>query len=135
MNHDFNTEKNNNYEGNGWSRYQIMVLQQLDDHNTVLQNLNKEVVEIKQSIAVNDTESKIWRTTAMNQIKDLETKMSSILYDEKGISSKVSTLERNMHAEEYSSKKIKALWALYGAIVSFILTFGLQLLNFLLKTK
>ena len=55
----------NSYEGNGWSKYQIMVLQQLDDHNSVLQNLNKELVEIKQSMAVSETELKMWRAQTM----------------------------------------------------------------------
>ena len=62
MNQNIDNSVGNSYEGNGWSKYQMLVLQQLNDHNLVLQNLNKETAELKQTIAVSEAEAKIWNT-------------------------------------------------------------------------
>jgi hypothetical protein len=117
----------NNYEGNGWSKYQIMVLQQLDDHNKVLQNLNKELVEVKQSMAVSETELKMWRAQTMLSIEKLTEDVDEILYDEGGLNYKLRALEKTSEIEERVSVKTKAMWAVYGAIIAFLLNFGLRL--------
>ena len=106
----------NNYEGNGWSKYQIMVLQQLDDHNAVLQNLNKEIIELKQNMAVSETELKMWRAQTMLSIEKLTEEVDEILYDESGLSYKIRALEKNNEVEEKVSLKTKAMWAMLGAI-------------------
>lgn len=117
----------NNYEGNGWSKYQIMVLQQLDDHNKVLQNLNKELVEVKQSMAVSETELKMWRAQTMLSLEKLTEDVDEILYDEGGLNYKLRALEKTSEIEERVSVKTKAMWAVYGAIIAFLLNFGLRL--------
>ena len=117
----------NNYEGNGWSKYQIMVLQQLDDHNKVLQNLNKELVEVKQSMAVSETELKMWRAQTILSIEKLTEDVDQILYDEGGMNYKIRALEKTSEIEERVSVKTKAMWAVYGAIIAFLLNFGLRL--------
>jgi hypothetical protein len=117
----------NNYEGNGWSKYQIMVLQQLDDHNKVLQNLNKELIEVKQSMAVSETELKMWRAQTMLSIEKLTEDVDEILYDEGGLNYKLRALEKTSEIEERVSVKTKAMWAVYGAIIAFLLNFGLRL--------
>lgn len=117
----------NNYEGNGWSKYQIMVLQQLDDHNKVLQNLNKELVEVKQTMAVSETELKMWRAQTMLSIEKLTEDVDEILYDEGGLNYKLRALEKTSEIEERVSVKTKAMWAVYGAIIAFLLNFGLRL--------
>lgn len=110
----------NGYEGNGWSKYQIMVLQQLDDHNKVLQNLNKDLVDLKQSIAVSETESKMWRLQTMSTIERLTKEVDLILYDESGLSNKIRDLQKTNEVEERSDIKAKAVWAFVGAIVMFL---------------
>jgi hypothetical protein len=117
----------NNYEGNGWSKYQIMVLQQLDDHNAVLQNLNKELVEIKQSMAVSETELKMWRAQTMLSLERLTADVDGILYDESGLSHKIRNLEKCNEVEETVSTKTKAIWAIYGAVAAFLSNIGLRL--------
>jgi hypothetical protein len=117
----------NSYEGNGWSKYQIMVLQQLDDHNKVLQNLNKELVDIKQSIAVSETELKMWRAQIMLSVEKLTEEVDQILYDESGLSYKIRALEKTNEVDEQVSLKTKAVWAIYGAIFAFLANFGLRL--------
>lgn len=134
MNDNFERDNANRYEGNGWSKYQLMVLQQLEDHNKVLQNLNKEIVDIKQSVAVSETELKMWRSQIMSSVNSLTDDMDTILYDEKGLSNRIHTIEREMDVTEQTSTKIKSMWALYGAIILSLLNIGAQLLQvFFLK--
>jgi hypothetical protein len=121
MNSNFDNEKINRYEGNGWSKYQIMVLQQLEDHSEVLHNLNKEMVEIKQAIAVSDTELKIWRQSIMKDVEALEEQMDCILYEDDGVKDKLNKMESEMFYKEKSLNRNKALWAGIGAAVVCIL--------------
>jgi len=123
----------NNYEGNGWSKYQIMVLQQLDDHNSVLQNLNKELIEIKQSNAVSETELKMWRAQTMLSIEKLTSDVDSILYDESGLSRKIQALEKTNEVEEKVSTKTKAVWAMVGAILTFLASLGAKIIELVVK--
>lgn len=123
----------NEYEGNGWSKYQIMVLQQLDDHNTVLQNLNKELVNIKQNLAVSETELKMWRAQTMLSIEKLTEDVDEILYDESGLSYKIRALEKSNEVEERVSTKAKAIWAMIGAVVAFLASFGAKVVELLMK--
>lgn len=123
----------NNYEGNGWSKYQIMVLQQLDDHNAVLQNLNKELIELKQNMAVSETELKMWRAQTMLSIEKLTEEVDEILYDESGLSYKIRALEKNNEVEEKVSLKTKAMWAMLGAILTFLASFGAKVVEIFLK--
>jgi len=123
----------NNYEGNGWSKYQIMVLQQLDDHNSVLQNLNKELIEIKQNIAVSETELKMWRAQTMLSLEKLTSEVDDILYDESGLSRKIQALEKTNEVEEKVSTKTKAVWAMIGAILTFLASLGTKIAELVIK--
>lgn len=110
-----NNRNNNGYEGNGWSKYQLMVLQQLEDHSEVLHNLNKEIVEIKQTMAVSETELKMWRTATMSDLKKIEKQIESILHEDNGINSRLNVLEINEELRNRMANKSKALWAAVGA--------------------
>lgn len=127
MNNKFEQSNINHYEGNGWSKYQLMVLQQLEDHHKLLQNLNKDINEIRQANAVSDTELKMWRSQTMITVQKLEEEVDEILYDEKGLNSKLSTIERELNIEEQASTKWKATLALYGSIAVFLLNAILQI--------
>jgi len=135
MNQDFEHLNQNRYDGNGWSKYQLMVLQQLDDHNTVLQNLNKEITDIKQAIAVSDTELKMWRAHAMTDIVNLKEDVDSVLYDEKGIGHRLMNVERMLEVEQQSNNKTKATWALYGSVAIVIINIAIQLISAALRYK
>ena len=129
MNDNVNDGNRNHYEGNGWSKYQIMVLQQLEDHNRVLQNLNKEVVDIKQTMAVTASETKHWRDITVQALEALQEKMNFILHDESGINHRVGKIERILDVEEKTSIKLKATWAIYGAVVVFLVDMVFKLAN------
>lgn len=128
MSDKFEHFNKNSYEGNGWSKYQLMVLQQLDDHNKVLQNLNKELTDFKQNYAVSEAEYKLWRAQTMVTIDELSKKVTHILYDERGIGSRIGDLEREAETEEKAKLKLKTFWALLGAIAAFV---GNSLIKFL----
>ena len=133
MNNYFDQNNINHYEGNGWSKYQIMVLQQLDDHNKVLQNMNKDINEMRQSIAVSETELKMWRAQMMALTQELEENVDHILYDERGLTQKVVTIEREMDIEEQANTKWKASMALYGSIAMFIINAIVQVAVLFMK--
>jgi hypothetical protein len=133
MNNSFDQNNINHYEGNGWSKYQIMVLQQLDDHNKVLQNMNKDINEMRQSIAVSETELKMWRAQMMSLTQELEENVDHILYDERGLTQKVVTIEREMDIEEQANTKWKASMALYGSIAMFIINAIVQVAVLIMK--
>jgi hypothetical protein len=128
MNSEYEQKNFNRYDGNGWSKYQLMVLQQLDDHNKVLQNLNKEIVDMKQSNAVSEAEQKMWKKQIVELSEDTTEKLDHILYDEGGIANRLSTLEKVKEIQEQTSLKIKASWAIYGAVVVFIIDVAVKLL-------
>ena len=46
---------------------------------------------------------------------------------------KVIQIQRELDVEEESSTKVKAIWAVYGAIVVFVINVGLQLAAFFFK--
>ena len=106
-----------------------MVLQQLDDHNQVLQNMNKELVEVKQKVEVTAAETRIWKTTTATSVENLEKKMNNILYEDTGISHKVNDIRRGLDVEDKASTKHKAVWAIYGAIIVFLINVGLQVVH------
>ena len=133
MNNSFDQNNINHYEGNGWSKYQIMVLQQLDDHNKVLQNMNKDINEMRQTIAVSETELKMWRAQMMSLTQELEENVDHILYDERGLTQKVVTIEREMDIEEQANTKWKASMALYGSIAMFIINAIVQVAVLFMK--
>ena len=133
MNENFEQHNMNHYEGNGWSKYQLMVLQQLDDHNKLLQNMNKDIADIKQTIAVSDTELKMWRAQVMATTHDLEESMDHLLYDEKGLGQKLIAIEREIDVEEQSHTKWKASMALYGSITVFLINALVQIAAIFLK--
>ena len=123
------------YESNGWSKYQLMVLQQLDDHTKVLQNLNKEIITINQSIAVQQAENVMWKAQIVSNLKELREEVDKILYDEKGINQRVVTVERELDVEEQTNIKVKATWALYGSIAVVVVNILIQVANAYFKSK
>lgn len=115
--------------GNGWSRYQIMVLQQLTDHTKLLQALMSEINSIKQQIAITEIVSKTWRDQADKSIDELKNDVSFILEDEKGLNQRLKYIEETTKVEEKSSLKIKAFWGLLGGAVVVVFDIAIRIFN------
>jgi len=122
-----NYDENGN--GNGWSRYQIMVLQQLTDHTKLLQALMSEINTIKQQIAITDIVSKNWRDQADKSIQELKEDVDFILEDETGINNRLKQIEENTKIEEKSSLKMKAFWGVVGGIAVVVIDFAIRIIN------
>lgn len=125
----------NGYEGNGWSKYQMLVLQQLKDHNAVLQNLNKEITDMKQLNAVSDAEFKMWKTKITDDVSVLLEKFEEEVQGEEGISKRVARIEREFDFNEHHEAKSKATLALYGSIAMFVLNAIIQAVAIYFKIK
>jgi hypothetical protein len=121
--------RNYDENGNGWSRYQIMVLQQLTDHTKLLQALMSEINTIKQQIAITDIVSKNWRDQADRSIQELKEDVEFILEDETGINQRLKHIEDNTKIEEKSSLKIKAFWGLLGGAVVVIIDVTIRVVS------
>jgi hypothetical protein len=121
--------RNYDENGNGWSRYQIMVLQQLTDHTKLLQALMSEINTIKQQIAITDIVSKNWRDQADRSIQELKDDVEFILEDEGGINQRLKSIEDNTKIEEKSSLKIKAFWGLLGGAVVVIVDVTIRVVS------
>ena len=126
-------ENQNAYEGNGWSKYQLMVLQQLNDHSKVLQNLNEQLVDFKQGFAVSEAEYKLSRAQIMVTLDELSKKLTYVLYDEKGVTARVAKLEKTVDIEDQTKTKMKATWAFYGAIFVFLVDVVYKVLTYVVK--
>lgn len=129
------TNSEHNYEPSNWSKYQLMVLQQLEDHTKVLQNLNKEIITINQSIAVQQAENTMWKAQIVSNLKELRDEVDKILYDEKGIGQRIVTVERELDVEEQSNLKVKATWAFYGSMIVVVSNIIFHVVNAYLKIK
>lgn len=123
-----------NGNGNGWSRYQIMVLQQLTDHTKLLQALMSEINTIKQQIAISDIISKNWRDQADKSISELKDDVEFILEDEAGLNQRLKHIEENVKVEEKSSLKAKAFWGVLGGIAVVVIDFAIKIIN-VINTK
>lgn len=123
----------NNHEGNGWSKYQLLVLQQLEDHNKVLQNLNKEITDIKQSIAVYEAELKMWRTQTTTNIELVKEDVDHVLYDEKGLGQRLSAIERHVDIDRQTEAEKKATKAFYGSVAMVVINALIQVIGVYLK--
>lgn len=134
MNENFKQKDNRNqYEGNGWSKYQIMVLQQLDDHNKLMLNFNKELVDAKQNIAVSEVERKMWQNQISSKVEQMEKDLDNILYGDEGLKKRVEEIERGIDIEGQIKTRLRATWALYAAGAMFLLNIGIQIVELILK--
>ena len=118
-----------NGNGNGWSRYQIMVLQQLTDHTKLLQALMSEINTIKQQIAISDIISKNWRDQADKSIQELKEDVDFIMEDEGGINQRLRHIEENAKIEEKSTLKVKAFWGLLGGAIVIVMDIAIRIFN------
>ena len=108
-----------------------MVLQQLDAHSQVLRNLDKELSDIKQAVGISKAEVQMWKVSTEQSIGLLEKKMDNVLYEDTGVTQKVNILQRDLEVEDKASTKHKAVWAVYGAIIVFLINVGLQVVHML----
>ena len=109
----------NEYKGNGWSQYQKLVLNQLKDLADLLHQNSDKIDRIEKDLMLSNER----RETLLNKVGDIERNVDHILYDERGINSRLKNIEISLLSEKESDTKIKALWGMIGGAV--IIVFNL----------
>lgn len=131
-----NTEQQCDFDSS-WSKYQLMVLQQLGDHTEVLQTLNKAMIDHKQAAAVHLAEFAMWKTQINNSVTGVQESIDSVGLDEKGLLSRITTLEQQLNTKEQLDIKSKNDWAARNTIIittSILVNLFIQLfVNFIKK--
>ena len=120
-----------------WSKYQLMVLQQLGDHTEVLQSLNKNVADHKQSVAVHLAEFAMWKSQINQSIEGVQESIDSILYDDRGVAQRISAIERQLNTESQIDIRTKDAWSSRNTVIitaSVLINLFIQLfVNFIKK--
>lgn len=119
-----------------WSKYQMMVLQQLADHTQVLQNLNSNVSEHKQAMAVHLAELAMWKAHINESIANLQKSIDEMLYDERGVAKRVAALEQHQSTENQIDLRSKNNWQTMSAFIvtaSVIVNLLIQMLQTFVK--
>lgn len=106
--------KKNEYDGNGWTRYQKLVLDQLDDHKELLKSIVGDINEIKQEMAVTSATRVVWCDSTDRSITELKNDVKYILHDEKGVNQRLKTLEDSHKISEGAKMKFNAMWGFIG---------------------
>jgi hypothetical protein len=127
-----NTLNRNDYEGNGWSKYQKLVMAQLEDHTRILDKINSDNNEIKQKLALMEQSTQIWRENITTKITELRNDVDYMWNDEKGFNARIKNLEDSIKIEQQSALKFKGSWALIGGIGVIVLDLGMKALEFFL---
>jgi hypothetical protein len=117
------------YKGNGWSKYQLMVLKQLEDHAKLLDNLNKQYNQISYDNKVAEINFNNWKEQLSKEIgvinktvDRISTNLSDItnLEDEDSLGFRLRKIETEDVIQERMNGKAKALWGMIGAGVVFL---------------
>ena len=124
---DENTLDRNDYEGNGWSKYQKLVMAQLEDHTRILEKINYDNNTIQQKLALIEQSTQIWRENITTKIIDLRSDVDYMWNDKEGFHNRIRVLEDNIKIEKESTLKFKGSWALIGGV-------GVILLDLVMKT-
>ena len=124
---DENTLDRNDYEGNGWSKYQKLVMAQLEDHTRILEKINSDNNTRQQKLALIEQSTQIWRENITTKIIDLRSDVDYMWNDKEGFHNRIRVLEDNIKIEKESTLKFKGSWALIGGV-------GVILLDLVMKT-
>lgn len=127
FNMDEKTLNRNDYEGNGWSKYQKLVMVQLEDHTRLLEKINADNNSIKQKLALMEQSTQIWREDITIKITDLRNDVDYMWNDKEGFNNRIKILEDNLKIDKESTLKFKGSWVLIGGI-------GVIILDLLMKT-
>jgi hypothetical protein len=125
--------ENSDYDGNGWTKYQNLVLDQLKEQKELLKGLMADIAEIKRQNAVHEALAINWRNGTDKAIEKIQETIEYIMEDEKGINSRVRSLEENLKSSEKVSSFARGLWATAGAVVVVLSNVIIEGIKFLIS--
>lgn len=128
-------EYKKSHDLNGWSKYEMAVLQRLEDHTRLLQNLTNETNSIKQQMAISDIVAKNWRESVDKTMKDLKDEIEFILdeNEQKSLTHRVMVIEEDKKVENKASLKLKAFWGIVGGGVIILIDIFIKTFDFIAK--
>lgn len=113
------------YTGNGWSKYQMYVLKQLDDHNKILEKLVDKLSTITLQLEIRQKEL----DSLKRDFKDLNTSVDKLVEEDKKVERKIQEFE----IDKTVAIKTKAIWASVGGLIIGGITLFLQWLGHIWK--
>lgn len=110
-------------DDNAWSKYQMLVMQQLEDYGTVLQNINAELSKIRESFKVLETQTESWKEINKNDILGLKGHIENVEEQLEDFSKKFFLLEKELELEKRISahEKSRARWLLFVSLLIAVL--------------
>jgi hypothetical protein len=98
------------YKGNGWSKYQIFVLKQLDDHNKILEKLVDKLSHITLQLEMRQKEL----DAIKDDFDDINKRLDLLVEEDKKVGKKILDFETDKNV----NVRVKAIWiGVGGAIV------------------
>jgi hypothetical protein len=107
------------YDGNGWSKYQILVLNQLGDHSRAIKQLWASDTKNKIRDSLSEKENNDFKERQIEIKKTLDNLNSSI----KTLNERIDSLEKKQTIKEGIDSGMKAYWGFIGAGLAFIINF------------
>jgi len=111
----FENESNNNYKGNGWNKYQLLVMNQLKSHLTAIEKNAENHLKVKEDLQEMRIEDKLWKKTADENFDKIKHALDA--ENEKSITHRLKKIEESAKVEDMSKMKIKAFWGLIGGFI------------------
>jgi hypothetical protein len=122
--------KDNVYDGNGWSQYQILVLDTLKDHTLMLKEVMTEINSLKQQNAVIDILNKNWRDNYDKNLATFNNDLTNIRKEITEIDERISPIEDQLMVEEKSTLRMKGMWAVIGSTVVIVINLLIEGIKF-----
>ena len=128
---------NEEFESNGWSKYQMLVLAQLQEHKELFKSLMNDVNQIKQKNAIDEVTFKHWKTLIDQKCLEIEKKMAEVVHaidKEDGLEFRLDEIEDAKKTEDKIDIKMKGVWAAIGGGVIIVINVAIKLIEvFILK--
>lgn len=129
-----NTLNRNDYDGNGWSKYQKLVMAQLEGHTRLLETLNAEINTVKQQYALQKLAFDTWKEDITLKTADLRKDITYMWHDDRGFHARLNNIEQATKVEERSILKIKGWWALIGGSLVLLVDIVVKAVEFFSHT-
>lgn len=104
---------------NAWSKYQMLVMQQLEDYGKVLQNMNLELSRIRESFAVLEAQTDSWKEHNQEIIEDVKTKILELDQKLESHRTNLKFIEKELELDKRIAQheKTRARWMLIVSLL------------------
>jgi len=121
------------YEGNGWSKYQLLVLQTLTDHTSLIKSVHDEINELKKQAAVDSNEMSNWRKNYDSELDEFRDNCEEIKKKVESVDHRLKNIEDDKILEKRVTIRNKATWGALGGLIIVVVDIVLKALGFFFK--